>query len=165
MVKRRSLIKVDKEILALGGLFVVVIGCYVFFEKYIINYRPIIMPGEDMPEASFPSSHTMLIMTVFIAVMIISDRYVNKGLGALVRLACFLIVLVTIGGRLYCGVHWCTDIIGGILLSVTLLLLFSAVVSSGSKKQREADLAFETESRTDRPKKTGGSMNGYKPKH
>ena len=58
MVKRRSLIKVDKEILALGGLFVVVIGCYVFFEKYIINYRPIIMPGEDMPEASFPSSHT-----------------------------------------------------------------------------------------------------------
>lgn len=165
MVKRRSLIKVDKEILALGGLFVVVIGCYVFFEKYIINYRPIIMPGEDMPEASFPSSHTMLIMTVFIAVMIISDRYVNKGLGALVRLACFLIVLVTIGGRLYCGVHWCTDIIGGILLSATLLLLFSAVVSSGSKKQREADLAFETESRTDRPKKTGGSMNGYKPKH
>lgn len=165
MVKRRSLIKVDKEILALGGLFVVVIGCYVFFEKYIINYRPIIMPGEDMPEASFPSSHTMLIMTVFIAVMIISDRYVNKGLGALVRLACFLIVLVTIGGRLYCGVHWCTDIIGGVLLSATLLLLFSAVVSSGSKKQREADLAFETESRTDRPKKTGGSMNGYKPKH
>ncbi|MCQ2563359.1 MAG: phosphatase PAP2 family protein [Mogibacterium sp.] len=165
MVKRRSLIKVDKEILALGGLFVVVIGCYVFFKKYIINYRPIIMPGEDMPEASFPSSHTMLIMTVFIAVMIISDRYVNKGLGALVRLACFLIVLVTIGGRLYCGVHWCTDIIGGILLTATLLMLFSAVVSSGSKKLRKADLAFEAEGRTERPKKTGGSMSGYKPKH
>ena len=165
MIKRRSLIKVDKEILALGGLFVVVIGCYVFFEKYIINYRPIIMPGEDMPEASFPSSHTMLIMTVFIAVMIISDRYVSKGLGALVRLACFLIVLVTIGGRLYCGVHWCTDIIGGILLSATLLLLFSAVVSSGSKKQRRADLAYEAASKTDRQKKTGESMSGYKPKH
>ena len=167
MVKRRSLIKVDKEILALGGLFVVVIGCYVFFEKYIINYRPIIMPGEDMPEASFPSSHTMLIMTVFIAVMIISDRYVNKGLGALVRFACFLIVLVTVGGRLYCGVHWFTDIIGGILLSATLLLLFSAVVSSASKKHREADLAFEAAGRTDHPKKTGGSetINGYKPKH
>ena len=89
----------------------------------------------------------------------------SKGLGALVRLACFLIVLVTIGGRLYCGVHWCTDIIGGILLSVTLLLLFSAVVSSGSKKQRKADLAFEAESRTDRLKKTDGSMSGYKPKH
>ncbi|MBR5045220.1 MAG: phosphatase PAP2 family protein [Oscillospiraceae bacterium] len=167
MIKRRSLIKVDKEILALGGLFAVVIGCYVFFEKYIINYRPIIMPGEDAPEASFPSSHTMLVVTVFIAVMIISDRYFSKGLGALVRLICFLTVLVTVGGRLYCGVHWCTDIIGGVLLSATLLLLFSAVVSSGSKKNREADLAFEAANKTERPKKTGGSetINGYKPKH
>ena len=125
------------------------------------------MPGEEMPEASFPSSHTMLIMTVFIAVMIISDRYVSKGLGALVRLACFLIVLVTVGGRLYCGVHWCTDIIGGILLSATLLLLFSAVVSSGSKRQRKADLAFESASKAEHPKKASGSgsIGGYKPKH
>ena len=83
------------------------------------------------------------------------------------RLICFLTVLVTVGGRLYCGVHWCTDIIGGVLLSATLLLLFSAVVSSGSKKNREADLAYEAANKTERPKKTGGSetINGYKPKH
>ena len=37
MVKRRSLLKVDREIWALGGLFIAVIGCYVLFEKYIIN--------------------------------------------------------------------------------------------------------------------------------
>ena len=167
MIKRRSLLKVDREIWALGGLFAAVIGCYVFFEKYIVNYRPIIMPGESEPEASFPSSHTMLVMTVFIAVMIISDRYVRKGLGSLVRLLCFLTVLVTIGGRLYCGVHWCTDIIGAILLSATLLQLFSAVVSSGSKKHRKADLAFESANKTDRQKKADGpeTMKGYKPKH
>lgn len=167
LVKRRSLIKVDKEILALGGLFAVVIGCYVFFEKYIINYRPIIMPGETAPEASFPSSHTMLAITVFFAVMIISDRYVGKGLGVLVRLACFFAALVMVGGRLYCGVHWCTDIIGAILLSATLLQLFSAVVSTGSRKHRKADRAFEAASKADRAVKAGGSetINGYKPKH
>ena len=109
MIKRRSLFKVDREILALGVLFAVVIGCYVLFEKVIINYRPVIMPGETAPEASFPSSHTMLIMTV-------------------------MVTLVTVAGRLYCGVHWCTDIIGGILLSTTLLLLFSAVVSAGRER-------------------------------
>ena len=134
MIKRRSLLKVDKEILALGGLFIAVIGCYVFFEKYIVNYRPVIMPGETAPEASFPSSHTMLIMTVMIAVMIISDKYFEKGAGTLVRVVCFLVTLVTVAGRLYCGVHWCTDIIGGILLSTTLLLLFSAVVAAGRER-------------------------------
>ena len=167
MIKRRSLLKVDKEIWALGGLFAAVIGCYVFFERYIINYRPIIMPGENMPEASFPSSHTMLAITVFFAVMIISDRYLSKGLGVLVRLACFLAALVTVGGRLYCGVHWCTDIIGAILLSATLLQLFSAVVSTGSRKHRKADMAFEAASKAEQAKKTGGpeKINGYKPKH
>ena len=142
MIKRRSLFKVDREIIALGGLFIAVIGCYVLFEKYIINYRPVIMPGETMPEASFPSSHTMLIMTVMIATMIISDKYFEKGTGVLVRVICFLLTLVTVAGRLYCGVHWCTDIIGGILLSTTLLLLFSAVVSAGREKSELRDMAY-----------------------
>ncbi len=167
MIKRRSLVKVDREILSLGLLFAVVIGCYVFFEKYIINYRPVLMPGEEMPEASFPSSHTMLAMTVFIAVMIISDRYLSSGLGSLVRLICFLTVLVTIGGRLYSGVHWTTDIIGAILLSTALLFLFSAIVSAGDKKKPGAKLASELESEASRSKREAsqGRTNGYKPKH
>lgn len=167
MIKRRSLLKVDKQILALGVLFAAVIGCYVFFEKYIVNYRPIIMPGETEPEASFPSSHTMLIMTVLIAVMIISDKYFGKGLGVLVRLVCFLTVLVTIGGRFYCGVHWTTDILGAILLSATLLQLFSAVISARKKSHRKEDQAFEQESKAEERKKAAApeKINGYTPKH
>ena len=167
MIKRRSLLKVDREIWALGGLFIAVIGCYVFFEKYIINYRPVIMPGETAPEASFPSSHTMLIMTVMIAVMIVSDKYFGKGLGVLVRIICFLITLVTIGGRLYCGVHWFTDIIGGIMLSATLLFLFAAVVAGGRKKKAEPGLefAYDNKPAAKRGKTAPESTRGYKPKH
>ena len=167
MIKRRSLLKVDRELWTLGGLFIVVIGCYVFFEKFIVNYRPIVMPGDIEPEASFPSSHTMLAMTVLIAVMIISDRYVGKGLGVLVRLVCFVAVLVTIGGRLYSGVHWCTDIVGAILLSATLLLLFSAIISAGDRKKPGAKLANEFDSEASRRKKAGSqeTIDGYRPKH
>lgn len=164
LIKRRSLLKVDREIWALGGLFIAVIGCYVFFEKYIINYRPIIMPGETAPEASFPSSHTMLIMTVMIAVMIVSDKYFSKGMGVLVRILCFLITLITVGGRLWCGVHWLTDIIGGILLSATLLFLFSAVVSGGKKEKVDPGLDFAYDNKQ-AAKRNSGSTRGYKPKH
>jgi len=167
MIKRRSLLKVDREIWALGGLFIAVIGCYVFFEKFIVNYRPIIMPGETAPEASFPSSHTMLIMTVMIAVMIVSDKYFGQGLGVLVRVLCFVITLVTVGGRLYCGVHWFTDIIGGILLSATLLFLFAAVVSGGRRKKADPGLEFAYDSRQSGKgrRSASGSTRGYKPKH
>lgn len=168
MIKRRSLLKVDKEIWALGGLFIAVIGCYVFFEKYIVNYRPVIMPGETAPEASFPSSHTMLIMTVMIAVMIVSDKYFGKGLGVIVRILCFLITLVTVGGRLWCGVHWFTDIVGGILLSATLLFLFSAVVSGSRRQKVDPALEFEYDNKQAAKRKNAGGKEkaeAYRPKH
>ena len=60
LVKGRSIRNVDKEILALGALYMVVIGLYGLFEIVIVNYRPVIMPDEVHPEASFPSSHTAL---------------------------------------------------------------------------------------------------------
>ena len=140
LIRRRSLFKVDGEILALGGLFVVVIGLYVLFEKFIVNYRPIIMPGETEPEASFPSSHTMLIVTVMIATAIIIGKYVSSGaLCALIRFVCVAAARVAVGGRLYCGVHWFTDIAGGLLLSITLLLVFSAIVSKIQESDIDAD--------------------------
>lgn len=167
MIKRRSLFRVDREIWALGFLFAAVIGCYVFFEKYVVNYRPIIMPGETLPEPSFPSSHTMLVMTVMIAVMIVSDKYFSKGLGVLVRILCFVTALVTVGGRLWCGVHWFTDIVGGILLSATLLFLFAAVVSAGKREKVDPALEFTYDNRkaASRKKSSSSSTAGYKPKH
>lgn len=131
LIKRRSLIAVDREILALGGLFVADIVCYVLFEKLIVNYRPVFMDGSVEPEASFPSSHTILGLTVMIATAIIIGRYVkSKGLASLMSAVFVIIGLVCVAGRLYSGVHWFTDIVGGVLLSTSLLLLFSAAAGS-----------------------------------
>ena len=82
LIKRRSLLKVDREILALGGLYIVVIGLYLFFENVIINYRPIIMPDNTSPEASFPSSHTMLVCVIMGSAAMLINRYIiNKPLN------------------------------------------------------------------------------------
>ena len=138
LIKRKSLLKVDRTLYALGAFYVVVIGSYVFFEKFIINYRPVIMPGASAPEASFPSSHTMLIITVMCSTMMVIGKYVkDKGARAVIRMICAVLILITVLGRLYCGVHWFTDIIGGILYSTTLLLLFSLVLRSARKADRK----------------------------
>ena len=132
LIKRRSLLKVDREILSLGGLYIVVIGLYLFFENVIINYRPIIMPDNTSPEASFPSSHTMLVCVIMGSAAMLINRYIrNKPLNRILRVVCFVIIGVTVVGRLIAGVHWFTDILGGILISVTLLSLYEEVISHG----------------------------------
>ena len=132
LIKRRSLLKVDREILSLGGLYIVVIGLYLFFENVIINYRPIIMPDNTSSEASFPSSHTMLVCVIMGSAAMLINRYIrNKPLNRILRAVCYVIIGVTVVGRLIAGVHWFTDILGGILISVTLLSLYEEVISHG----------------------------------
>ena len=128
LIKRRSLLKVDKEIFVLGGLYILVIGIYVLFEKIIINYRPVIMPGCTEPEASFPSSHTMIVCVIIGSAMILLSRYIKKKtLCRVLQVICFAIIVITVVGRLLSGVHWFTDILGGILISTALVALFSGI--------------------------------------
>ena len=130
LIKRRSLLKVDRAILALGGLYIIVIGLYVLFEIMVVNCRPVIMPGSTGPEASFPSSHTMLVCVIMGSAVMLIDRYIEaKALGRALKTICAGIIGVTVIGRSISGVHWFTDILGGILISGALLALFSEVVN------------------------------------
>ena len=61
-IKRKNLFNVDYSILALGGFYIVVMALYIFFEMFVVNYRPILINGNL--EASYPSSTTMLVMCV-----------------------------------------------------------------------------------------------------
>ena len=128
MIKRKSLIKVDKEILSLGGLYILLGIVYGFFEKVIINYRPLIMEGETAPEASFPSSHTVLAVVIMGSIFLILDKYIkNKTVANVLKSLCVAVSVITVIGRLLSGVHWLTDILGGILISICLLSLFKAI--------------------------------------
>ena len=132
LIRRKSILKVDREILALGGLYLLAIGLYLLFERVIVNCRPIIMPGCERPEASFPSSHTMLACTIMGSAMLVMDTYVGRiWLCRLLRAACALVIGVTVVGRLVSGVHWLTDIAGGLLISAALLSLFAGIIGKG----------------------------------
>ena len=126
LITRKSLWKVDKCIIAAGILYIVTGGLYIFFEKVIINYRPIIMPGYDHLEASFPSSHTMLIIIVMGSVILLLRNYISKTpLKMFLQFLSLLVIIAAILGRVISGVHWFSDIIGGMLISLALLSLFS----------------------------------------
>ena len=130
LIYRRSILKVDKEILLLGALYVVTVIFYILFEKVIVNYRPILMPDGEGLEASFPSSHPMLSCVILGSGLQLIKKYAQKSKTVqLVLTVVFAVMLALIvAGRLLSGVHWFTDIIGGILLSVALLNAWEGAV-------------------------------------
>ena len=61
-IQRKDIRKVDRSLLVLGGFYLAVAAVYVFFEIVIVNYRPVWIEG--FPEASYPSSTTVLVLCV-----------------------------------------------------------------------------------------------------
>lgn len=135
LIKRKNIWKVDSRILLLGAFYFIVVAVYVFFELVIVNYRPIIL-SQNL-EASFPSSHAMIVICIMVTAMLQFHHYFrNKKLWLRTTdIVSVLIIVVTVVGRLISGVHWFTDIIAGILLSSALIALYYSILKYVEKTQ------------------------------
>ena len=128
LVKRKSLRKVDHDILLLGVYYVFVIIFYLAFEEFPINYRPVLIEGRM--EASYPSSTTLLVLSVMPTLVFQTRHRIKKAnVQSVITLLSILFSVFMVIGRLISGVHWFTDIIGSVLLSAGLFCLYLASVS------------------------------------
>lgn len=128
LVQRKSLFKVDLDIIMLGAYYVLVIFGYLLFEMMPINYRPVLIEG--FLEASYPSSTTLLVLSVMPTLYFQAQRRLNPN--ALRQTICIFSVLFSafmVIGRLVSGVHWLTDIVGAVLLSSGIFLIYKASVN------------------------------------
>lgn len=133
LIKRKGFKHVELEIYGMGGLYVITMLLYALFEILVINYRPVITDGEL--EASFPSSHTMLAVAVFGSAIVYFANKLEKSTlkTALMTISIVLAAAMPIG-RLISGVHWFTDILGGILYGCTLITLYAGFCKECPKK-------------------------------
>lgn len=135
LIKRKNLFKVDTDLIYLGIYYVIVIFGYLFFEMCPINYRPILIEG--ILEASYPSSTTLLVLSVMPTLVLQANRRIeNRYLKRIIYVFTIVFSAFMVIGRLVSGVHWFTDIMGAVFLSTGLFYLYKAVVliSSGDKK-------------------------------
>ena len=127
LVKRRSLFKVDYDIIFLGIYYIIVIFGYLVFEMIPINYRPILIEG--FMEASYPSSTTLLVLSVMPTLIFqVNLRLKNVSVKKMICILTSIFSVFMVIGRLVSGVHWFTDIVGSVLLSAGLFCIYKAVV-------------------------------------
>ena len=136
LMQKKSLKGVNKALYMLAAFYVCVAIVYVLFEVVVINNRPVDM-GEGL-EASFPSSHTMLALCVCGSSLIVSKHIIKKeNFRKLLNIGAWIVMLLVVVTRVLSGVHWITDICGGILISLFMLQTLSSVVKSMTTKKGE----------------------------
>ena len=138
VIRRKGILRADRELYFMAGGLVLLAVAYVFFEVLVINYRPVLEDGELA--ASYPSSHTMLAVAVagmgaiYLLRRFKPKRWHGSWGACLIGLAC-----VTVISRLRSGVHWLTDILGGILLGGLIVSVYGAACALWGKK-KESDV-------------------------
>ena len=127
LIGRRSLWRVDRRILALGGLYIALGVVFVGFELMPLNYRPVLIEG--VLEASYPSSTTLLVMTVIPAFLVdVATRVKKKRIFWVIFAVAAAFCAFVVAARILSGVHWFSDVIGGLLISAALVLSYSALM-------------------------------------
>ena len=127
LIKRKSLLKVDREIIFLGIFYIVLVAIYIFFENVVVNYRPILIDG--YLEASYPSSHTLMAICLCASAIIVNKRLFDNNFAKVINILSLVMIVVIVVGRIISGVHWLTDIIGAIIISASLLMTLYSVVN------------------------------------
>lgn len=136
-VKRKHLLAVDRSILVLGGFYAVVLAAYAVFEQFVVNYRPVLVNGSL--EASYPSSTTLLVLTVMPTCAIqLNARIKSPVIRHRITLIIMTFTAFMVGGRFVSGVHWITDIIGGMLLSGGLVAAYTAACEFNQINQADS---------------------------
>jgi undecaprenyl-diphosphatase len=111
---------------ALTGLW------YVLLSHLIIRARPatpeVLWVTEHPTASSFPSGHTMFVVTVTTVLMFgLGRRFLPRWAQPIGWALAVLIVFANAISRIYTGAHWPTDVLAGILIAVAWLSFLVSV--------------------------------------
>jgi undecaprenyl-diphosphatase len=133
---RRDFNGVFYQILAVSGATILMN----ILKKSLSRPRPQII--EHLVEAtgqSYPSGHALVGSAAFMALAILLCRHIESfNKKVLIYFTALLIVILIAFSRVYLGVHYPSDVIGGMLLGTSWVLLLGAFlkVNSFSNQQR-----------------------------
>lgn len=127
LIRKKSFKKINKSFYPLAGLYVAAVILYIAFDKIVINYRPVIL--DEGLEPSFPSTHSLLSVVILSSAIVELAIFVkNKKACLILQIAAAVLMVAIVLGRMISGVHWFTDIVGGVVLGIALIFAYLAFI-------------------------------------
>lgn len=124
-IKRKSLKKVDKPLLAMLIPLVLMAITYFIFDKFLVlNIRP-----NGSGEPSFPSTHTMVVATIFLLTAIILPNYIkSKTTRVIMDIVMLLFIALVSVGRVLANMHWVSDVVGGLIFAAIFTVIYYLIL-------------------------------------
>lgn len=134
-ITRKSFKKIDKQIRWMPlPLALMTIVYFIFDKLWIVSTRP-----NGSGEPSFPSTHAMVVATIFFIVMVVLPKYV-KNTAARVTIEVIIVILtsLTATGRVFSGMHYATDVLAGIIFAFIFSEVYYYVIRNKKPKKVKA---------------------------
>ncbi len=126
--------KIDRELIWFGVALILLGIIYIIFEKLALNFRPVIL--SDKLEASYPSLHTLNAVALAGCIVLFNRRKLattNARASRILNLAVSMLALFVVLCRALSGVHWLTDIIGGLLFASVIISAYRLILTLPTK--------------------------------
>ncbi|MFS0575655.1 phosphatase PAP2 family protein [Sporosarcina sp. 179-K 3D1 HS] len=104
-----------------------------------VRERPTIHRLSDIGGYSFPSGHAMLAMSLYGVLAYVLWRSIKTSAGRVLLLLVAVFMILVIGAsRIYLGVHYPSDVLGGLSISAIWLILCASVYGAFQRKKAES---------------------------
>lgn len=121
----KSLLKVDRRLLWMIFPLLLMAITYIIFDKlFVLNVRP-----NGSGETSFPSTHVMVVATIFMLIAINLPYYIkSKAICILLDLAMLALLVLVCVGRVLSEMHWLSDVLGGLAFALIFAFIYYLII-------------------------------------
>lgn len=131
-IARKSFMKIDRQLRWMPLPLVLMVITYFVFDKLIIlNTRP-----NGSSEPSFPSTHAMIVTTIFFITIIALPKYIkSRAICVILDIVMLILVALTCTGRVLSNMHWPIDVFAGIGFALMFSEIYLIAIKIKRKKK------------------------------
>ena len=139
-ISRKSIKKVDKQILWMVLPLALVVIVYLVCDKILTPDRFSFMPTrpDGSGEPSFPSTHVLVVTTVFFCISAALPKYIKSKVALfLIDIVMFALASLVATGRIMSDKHSYIDVAGSVVFALIFYGIYNAIIHRKKAKKEE----------------------------